>query len=35
MGRLGSAGNDAEFLSVEEGVGEYVTSHLMTEDRYQ
>ena len=35
MGRLRSAGYDAEFMSVEEGVGEYVTSYLMTEDRYR
>ena len=35
MGRLRAAGYDAPFLGVEEGVGEYVTRYLATDDPYR
>ena len=35
MGRLRAAGYDAPFLDVEEGVGDYVTRYLATDDLYR
>jgi hypothetical protein len=35
MGRLRTAGYDAPFLGVEQGVGEYVTRYLATDDPYR
>jgi len=35
MGRLRAAGYDAPFLDVEEGVGDYVTRYLATDDPYR
>jgi ADP-L-glycero-D-manno-heptose 6-epimerase len=35
MGRLKAAGYGADFMSVEEGVGEYVTRYLATADPYR
>ena len=35
MGRLRAAGFDAPFLGVEEGVGDYVTRYLATDDPYR
>ena len=35
MGRLRAAGYEAPFVGVEEGVGEYVTRYLATEDPYR
>jgi ADP-L-glycero-D-manno-heptose 6-epimerase len=35
MGRLRAAGYDRPFRSVEEGVADYVSGHLGTEDPYR
>ena len=35
MGRLRSAGYDRPFLSLEDGVGDYVRTYLMADDPYR